>query len=436
MAFHPIIETGRSQVDRFFARTLRSHLGFSARKNRRRCALFLPIGDTPNPRRFTPWVNWGLIALNVLVYLVVTLPLGSQPVDAGDPTLREYLRVMTPNLPSQASLRQVLAHLSAYDLFVFQHGYKPGAPSFSDLAGSMFLHGSFAHLAGNMLFLWIYGDNVEHRLGRVGYLLVYLGSGAAATLTFALFAPASMVPLVGASGAISGALGLYFVLFPRNSIKVAVLLFPFFFEVLLIPARWVLGIYVLIDNLLPFFIGGSTNVAHGAHLGGFLAGLLVAKVGEHFSWEAPWKTRFLRGRARAGAAAQPNSSTLEGFRSALANDDRSKVLSEAEQLSTERLKSLSPDETIQLADHMTQAERESSAARLLRSAVGQHRGRDADAEARLYLALGLLRLRQGQTTSAYQHLLEALDRSPSPDTENRIRYALSGIDVHRRPQVS
>ncbi|HOO47567.1 MAG TPA: rhomboid family intramembrane serine protease, partial [Deltaproteobacteria bacterium] len=200
--------------------------------------MFIPIGDSPNPRNFTPWINWILIAANIAVYIFITLPLSSAGVDINDPTLREYLHHVSRSLPSGISLRQVLAQTSAYDLFTFVHGYKPGAPELSDLFFSMFLHGGFLHLAGNMLFLWIYGDNVEYRLGRAGYLITYLATGICATLFFSALAGNSMTPLVGASGAISGVLGLYFLLFPRNSVKVFIMLFPIYFNAIYLPARY------------------------------------------------------------------------------------------------------------------------------------------------------------------------------------------------------
>jgi membrane associated rhomboid family serine protease len=253
--------------------------------------VFIPIGDTPNPRNYIPWVNYVLIGLNVAVYLLVSLPLSFRAVDPADPNLHEYIRLIAPDLPAWVSLYDVLREISAYDLFTFVHGYKPGAPEVTDLFFCMFLHGGALHLAGNMLFLWIFGDNVEHRLGRVGYLLTYLATGVAATLAFAVFAGDSMTPLVGASGAISGVLGLYFLLFARNRVKVFILLFPFFMNVILLPARWVLGFFVLIDNLLPFILGAQSGVAYGAHLGGFLAGLLVALAGQALSWRWPWKER-------------------------------------------------------------------------------------------------------------------------------------------------
>ena len=166
--------------------------------------MLFPIGDTPNPRNFKAWINWSLLAINVAVYLVLTLPLSSQPANPQDPALVDYLRVVAPSVSPSVAYQALGRQISAYDLFVFKHGYRPGAPEVSDLLFAMFLHANFWHLAGNMLFLWIYGDNVEHRLGRVGYLLTYVLTGVAATLVFALFAGSSLLPMIGASGAISG----------------------------------------------------------------------------------------------------------------------------------------------------------------------------------------------------------------------------------------
>jgi membrane associated rhomboid family serine protease len=239
--------------------------------------MIFPLSDTPNPGG-RPYVTYGLIALNVLVYLLVSLPLSGTPPDPDDPALVAYLQVVREQLPPGVPLRAVVNSLSAYDLYVFEHGYKPAAPQIPDLFYSLFLHGGFMHLVGNMLFLWIYGDNVEYRLGRPAYLFWYLATGAAATLVFALFSQGSSIPLVGASGAISGVLGFYFLWFPRNRVRVFVFLFPFFMNVVAIPARIVLGLYLVIDNLLPFVLTGSDGggVAHGAHIGGFVAGLAAA----------------------------------------------------------------------------------------------------------------------------------------------------------------
>jgi hypothetical protein len=142
----------------------------------------------------------------------------------------------------------------------------------------MFLHAGFWHLFGNMLFLWIFGDNVEARLGRVGYIVAYLVTGVVATLSFAIPASGSMVPLVGASGAISGVLGFYLIWFPRNQIRV--LIIYFYIMVVHIRAIWVLLAYLVIQNLLlPYLAdqrGGGGGVAHAAHVGGFVAGMVGA----------------------------------------------------------------------------------------------------------------------------------------------------------------
>jgi membrane associated rhomboid family serine protease len=176
-------------------------------------------------------------------------------------------------------MEQVTPQLTAYDLLVFEYGYRPSDPSIVTLFTSMFMHGGFMHLFGNMLFLWIYGDNVEHRLGATGYVVWYLGSGAAATLFHGAFASGSPIPLVGASGAISGILGFYFIWFPHNKVRVLIFLF-YFIRVVMLPARWVLGFYIVVSNILPFLVtvGEGSGVAHGAHIGGFLMGVVVALV--------------------------------------------------------------------------------------------------------------------------------------------------------------
>lgn len=239
--------------------------------------MFLPVGDTPNPPGI-PYSNYLLIGLNVTVFLFVTLPLSTTRPDPADPMLYDYLRAA--GVRSALSARMFLEQLSAYDLFVFRYGFRPGSPSIHTLFSSLFLHGGWMHLVGNMLFLWIFGDNVESRLGSVRYLLVYFVAGVAATLFFALFVPTSQVPLVGASGAISGVLGFYYLWFPRNRVKTFVFLFPFIMTTFLVPARLVLGFYLLVDNLLPFLLNGGSGagVAHGAHIGGFAAGMAMASV--------------------------------------------------------------------------------------------------------------------------------------------------------------
>jgi len=261
--------------------------------------MFLPVGDIPNPQS-TPYVNYVLMGLNVAVFVIITLPLSAARPDLNDPLLIEYLRTFGGGGPWP--VQAIYERVSAYDLVVFQYGYRPAESSLPTMFSAMFLHANWMHLAGNMLFLWIFGDNVEHRLGRVGYLLAYLGAGLIATFFFGMFVPESQVPMIGASGAISGVLGLYFLWFPRNQVKVFIFLFPLIMTTVLISARIVLGCYLLIDNLLPFLMtsGEGGGVAHGAHIGGFLAGVGLAYAIDRFPG-------LLRQRAQSsGKAAAPS----------------------------------------------------------------------------------------------------------------------------------
>lgn len=237
--------------------------------------MFFPIADTPRPPG-RPYVNWTIIAANIAVYLFISLPATMTKVDLNDPLLFDYLKVL--GLHGQVTARDVYQHVSDYDLLVFQYGFRPAEFSLAALFSSLFLHGGFMHLAGNMLFLFVFGDNVEYRLGRIRYLLTYLSCGVVATLFFALFASGSQVPLIGASGAIFGILGCYFIWFPRNRVRVFVFLFPFLMTSIYLSARLVLGFYLVIDNVLPFLFtsNSGSGIAHGAHIGGFLGGVAIA----------------------------------------------------------------------------------------------------------------------------------------------------------------
>ncbi|HPR52991.1 MAG TPA: rhomboid family intramembrane serine protease [Deltaproteobacteria bacterium] len=393
--------------------------------------MFIPIGDSPNPRNFTPWVNYSLIMVNVGVFFFITLPLSSQGVDINDPMLREFLRHIADSLPSGVSLRQVLASISAYDLFTYVHGYKPGAPQIGDLFFSMFLHGGLLHLVGNMLFLWIYGDNVEHRIGRLGYLVTYLATGVAATLFFSGFAGSSMTPLVGASGAISGILGLYFLLFPRNKVKVFIALFPIYFNVLLLPARWVLGFYLLVDNMLPFLIGAGSSVAFGAHIGGFLAGFGIAWAGERLAWQWPWRDTMRHIGTARGPDTSVNTSeesSLVLLREALMKGRPSDALDAVSKMDRDEIAQLRPDECVILAGWLDEKGHPIAASTLLRRCIATHQ--KAENLADVYLALGLMRLKQGQPTAAYQYLLNVFEHNPSPETAQRAHQALSQINIY------
>jgi len=390
--------------------------------------MLLPLGDEPNPRG-VPYVNYALIAVNCAVYLFVTLPLGSVAADPSSPLLAEYVRMLAQHLPPNVSIQQVLGSISAYDLVVFGYGFRPVDPHVTTLFTAMFLHSGFMHLAGNMLFLWIYGDNVEHRLGPVRYLLWYLATGAAATLFYAWVSPASPLPLVGASGAISGVLGFYFVWFPHNRVRLFVFLFPIIWNVFLVPARLVLALFLIVENLLPFFIQrGAGGVAHGAHIGGFLAGLVAAWVMNRVDHSPR--------RASAGVPApdEPDQPPAD-LADLIAHGRFAQAARTYFQLSPEASRrALSPHDTLALGYWlMTNGHARPALA------VYQRHLRDyplGPGTAEAHAGAGLVQLRAlGQPTAAYQHFVEALDHDPSPETERLVRDALGEIAGRQKFQV-
>jgi membrane associated rhomboid family serine protease len=363
--------------------------------------VIFPIGDLPNPRGFVPLVTYLLIALNVGVYWFVTLPLGESRPSPTDPLLREYVEVMAAALRDRSRLEALFASLSAYDLFVFRWGFRPAAPSLETLFSSMFLHAGFVHLAGNMLFLWIYGDNVEHRLGRGRFLLAYLLCGAAATLFHTISSTGSQIPMVGASGAISGVLGFYFLFFPRNRVRLMWFLPPFIFQVFEVPARIVLGFYILLDNLLPYLLTTSdAGVAHGAHIGGFIAGFGAA-------WLMGRREVAHTPKEYAGISAPERSAgddvveALEERR--FADAARDYFARPAE--STARL--LSPGRAVELARWLSGHGHVDAAMVALRRSIRDFPADPRTAEA--CVLAGDVLLDRGQGTAAYQYYLTALD---------------------------
>ena len=154
----------------------------------------------------------------------------------------------------------------------------PGAPTWLTLFTAMFMHGGLLHLGGNMLFLWIFGNNVEDSMGPVKFLIFYLLAGLAATGLQLAIGPNSTVPNLGASGAIAGVLGGYLVLFPRARV-VTVIFIIFFFTILEVPAMLFLGIWIVEQVIFGYLglgtAGDSGGVAYFAHIGGFLLGLLL-----------------------------------------------------------------------------------------------------------------------------------------------------------------
>lgn len=216
----------------------------------------IPISDTSHSRYSGPAaVTIGLIIINTLVFLYqVSLPERAQE-------LFVYRYAMVP--------RELT---SGVDL--------PPAnpwPLWTTVFTSMFMHGGWSHILGNMAYLWVFGDNIEHTLGKVAYLVFYLACGVAAAVTHVITDPASTIPTLGASGAISGVLGAYLLLYPNNGVNCLVI-FGYFIRIVTLPALVVLGFWIvlqLINGLLVPSVGGG-GVAYWAHIGGFVAGFLLA----------------------------------------------------------------------------------------------------------------------------------------------------------------
>jgi membrane associated rhomboid family serine protease len=213
-----------------------------------------PIGDENESAAGVAFVTMGLIALNILAFLFEI----NQPSEAALQSFVEAWGVV----PREYSAGQDLPPGIPY-------------PYWTTLLTSMFLHGGWAHLGGNMLFLWIFGDNIEHRLGHLRFLAFYLVCGLAAGLAHILANASSGVPTVGASGAISGVLGGYLLLFPRNRVYVMT-----YGGVATVPAMLMLGLWIVLQFVNSFGSVANTpetgGVAYLAHIGGFIAGLVLA----------------------------------------------------------------------------------------------------------------------------------------------------------------
>ena len=153
-------------------------------------------------------------------------------------------------------------------------------PTWATLFSCMFIHGGFLHLAGNMLFLWVFGNSMEHHLGPVRFLLLYVATGVAATLTHVAIETQSQAPLIGASGAVSGVLGAYLMTFPYNRIRALILMI--LITVIEMPAIWLLGgwfLWQLFQGLTSLGLSNTVSVAFFAHVGGFVAGALLVAAG-------------------------------------------------------------------------------------------------------------------------------------------------------------
>lgn len=385
--------------------------------------LFLPIGDHPNPPR-AQWITRILIGLNIAAYIFIAQPYSKQGVTrlyrtdlAARNDLDEMWRASQGVSGSEEKADYGwLTQVSRYDLFIWRYGYVPGHPSLLALFACMFLHAGFLHLAGNMLYLWIFGDNVEARLGPLGYLLAYFGTGAFATLAFALLNRGSMTPLVGASGAISGVLGFYLVWFPHNQIRVFVW-FIFFIQIFYISALWVLGAFFVFDNLLPLLMShrGGGGVAFAAHLGGFLMGAAAAFfLARMRGWQLgprPQAVPGWRPRQIYQEPAKVREDPGRLFASAVAEGNMREAAQCFARVVREGGGRPDPAQVFELGRWLYDRGLVPDAAAVFRFYIRNYpRGADLD---RVHLGLGILLARKmGHPVGAREHLLAAIDLAP------------------------
>ena len=207
----------------------------------------IPIRDEIKTHR-TPIINYALIAINVLVFLWMFL--NSHRLEG---IFNQYA-LIPANLQDGIDLGDI-----------------------NDFFTSMFMHGSWMHLIGNMLYLWIFGDNIEDRLGHIGYLIFYLAGGIAAGLLQVAVNPSSQIPMVGASGAIAAVLGAYLVMYPNSRVYTFIPI-GFFARLRLVPAIVVLGLWFLLqlfNGIGSIGVPDQGGTAYFAHIGGFIFGLLI-----------------------------------------------------------------------------------------------------------------------------------------------------------------
>ncbi len=226
--------------------------------------MFFPISDDDRDLSEPAYVTFTLIAINLLVFVY----------QVTHPAFTYGWSVIPKEITTGQDL--VEPQVIVVDRQAVKIPQAPGPPSiYLTLVTSMFMHSGVLHLFGNMLYLWIFGDNVEHRFGHVRFLIFYFVSGLIATFAQISLGPASVIPNLGASGAIFGVLGAYMVLFPRNRVNVIV-----FYFIVSLPAVVVIGVWVAFQVFQTFGTFYATSpsaggVAYMAHLGGIVAGVLM-----------------------------------------------------------------------------------------------------------------------------------------------------------------
>ena len=237
--------------------------------------MVFPVGDDNSDRRLFPFVSIALIIANVFVFVVL------QQMGENENFTLAYCQVPQEIITG----RDVVTEPSVHEIAVQGQTVQVAMPGLREtpipvwmtLLTAIFMHGSVMHLAGNMWFLWIFGDNVEDDMGHLKYLLFYLATGIIASLAFVVFnssGEAALTPCLGASGAISGVLGAYLVLHPQR--RVSVILLRMMVDV---PGYVAVGIWFLFQVASGLFdtSGGGGGVAYSAHVAGFLAGMVLAK---------------------------------------------------------------------------------------------------------------------------------------------------------------
>jgi membrane associated rhomboid family serine protease len=218
----------------------------------------IPIRDA-NPTRRTPWVTLALIAVNVALFFFW------EPI-TGTPRQQAQFFFCHGAIPEEMMDLQPIPAVAQVC---------GGKSVVVSLFTSMFLHGGFLHIASNMLYLWVFGNNVEDRMGHVVFLLFYLAAGLAAAYGQALAGPSSTTPLIGASGAIAGTLGAYLVMFPHARVMALIPIF-FIFQLTELPAWIVLAFWAVLQALQGVgSLGADVGVAWWAHIGGFAFGAAI-----------------------------------------------------------------------------------------------------------------------------------------------------------------
>jgi membrane associated rhomboid family serine protease len=226
-----------------------------------------PISDDNSDVVITPYVNYIFIALNILVFVFLQGLGGNEPFTYAFSLVPKEITtgidLATPQIINVGGQTAQIPH------------YATPLSVYFNFLSSMFMHGDFMHIFGNMLFLWIFGDNIENRIGHIRFAIFYAICGFAAALGQIFMDSGSIIPMLGASGAISGVMGGYLLLFPTNRVQVIM----FRFMVQTVPAYIALGIWIALQLIQGFLApAGQGGVAYAAHIGGFLAGLALIKI--------------------------------------------------------------------------------------------------------------------------------------------------------------